>query len=169
MSNRRGSVMLSAIVVAIVASAAAKAASPAQSGSRSNARNVVTVVGCVRSADESVIGTSGRAGAAVAGTAGTSTPGPNDSSIKFMLVNVTSGSGSNDVVGTSGTKSGSAPIGYRLDGDAQTLNPHVGHKVEIAATIANPGSTASPESSSILITAPRLKVISVRSLASTCQ
>jgi hypothetical protein len=168
MSNRRGSVILSAIFVAIVASAAANAASPAQAGSRSNDRNVVTVVGCVRNADESVVGTGGGADAAVAGTAGTSSPRPNDSSIKFMLVNVTSGS-SNDVVGTSGTKSGSAPLGYRLDGDAQTLNPHVGHKVEIAATIANPGSTASPENSSILITAPRLKVISVRTLAPTCQ
>jgi hypothetical protein len=173
MSNRRGLVPVLAVLIlsttfaAIVAATASAAAG--QAASRSNARNAVTVIGCVRNPDESVVGTSGHTDPVVAGTAGLSSSSPNDTSIKFMLVNVTPGSTSEDIVGTSGTKSGSAPLGYRLDGDAQTLSPHVGHKVEIVATVANPGSTSAPENSSILINAPRLKVISVRTLASTCQ
>jgi hypothetical protein len=133
----------------------------AQTASKSSARNAITVIGCLRSADDYVVGTSG--GAARAGTSGTTGRSANDSSTKFILTESMESSSSAEAVGTSGTTS----TGYRLDGDASQLMPHVGRKVEISGTIANPGST-SVMTESVLSSAPRLKVASVRTIASTC-
>jgi hypothetical protein len=130
----------------------------AQTASKSSTRNVITVTGCIRDADDYVVGTSGSTGEAERASRT-----PNDSSTKFILTESTQSSSSSETVGTSGTTS----TGYRLDGDADKLLPHVGRKVEISGTIANPGST-SVVSESVLSGAPRLKVASVRPVASTC-
>jgi hypothetical protein len=131
---------------------------PAQTGSKPDARNVITVTGCLRSADDYLVGTSGNTGGA-----GDARRSANDSSTKFILTESTTRSSSSEAVGTSGTTSS----GYRLDADDNKLLPHVGRKVEISGTIANPGST-SVVSESVLSGAPRLKVSAVRTLASTC-
>ena len=68
---------------------------------------------------------------------------------------------------TSGVKTGSPPSGYRLDADESKLTPHVGHKVEISGTIENPGST-SAAADDVFSSAPRLKVVSIRTLAASC-
>jgi hypothetical protein len=167
MASRRVSITWPAAIAAVtISSAAYSQSNPAQIGAGSNARNVVTVTGCMRSTDQSRVGTSGSERESVVGTTGASL-GANDTSIKFVLVNVTQTSSSGDTAGGA-TKSGAAPNGYRLDGDDSKLKPYAGHKVEIEGTIANPGST-SADNASILSTAPRLKVMSVRTVAASCQ
>jgi hypothetical protein len=168
MKDRRWIAFSAAMTTATIGFAAHDRESVAQTESKPNAQNVITVTGCVRSTDESAVGTSGSAGGSNAGTTGTAHRSPNDTSIRFILTNVTQSGSSGEATRTRGTKSGSAPSGYRLDGDGSALTPHIGHKVEIAGTVANPGST-SADNGSVLSTAPRLKVTSVRLVASNCQ
>ena len=136
-------------------------AGSAQTEAVSSRANAITVNGCMRSADQMAVGTSG---SSVAGTSGSRNA--NDSSTKFVLTNVTS-NGSSAETATSAAKAGSPPSGYRLDADASKLAPHVGHQVEISGTIENPGST-SAAADDVFSSAPRLKVVSVRTLAATC-
>jgi hypothetical protein len=62
---------------------------------------------------------------------------------------------------------------YQLDADDSQLTPHVGHKVEISGTVEG-GSSSSRTSTSSTATAsssasqPKLKVDSVRMIASSC-
>jgi len=53
------------------------------------------------------------------------------------------------------------PTSYRLDGDDSKLSPHVGHKVEITGNL-DQASSSTPSSS------PKLKVDSVKMIASSC-
>jgi hypothetical protein len=169
MTSRRVSLTWPAAIAAVTISSAAahSQANPAQTGSGSNARNVVTVTGCMRSTDQTMVGTSGIDRESAVGTTGNAVS-TNDMSIKFVLVNVTETSSPGEAAGTVRTKSGSAANEYRLDGDDRKLKAHTGHKVEIEGTIANPGST-SADNASVLSTAPRLKVMSVRTVAASCQ
>jgi hypothetical protein len=137
-------------------------AASAQTEAASSRANAVTVNGCMRSADQMAVGTSG---SSVAGTSGSKSA--NASSTKFVLTNVTANSSSAEPPATSGVKSGSPPSGYRLDADESKLTPHVGHKVEISGTIENPGST-SAAADDVFSSAPRLKVVSIRTLAASC-
>jgi hypothetical protein len=115
----------------------------------------------MRSADQMAVGTSG---SSVAGTSGSKSA--SDSSTKFVLTNVTTNSSSAETA-TTAAKAGSAPSGYRLDAEENKLTPHVGHKVEISGTIENPGST-SAAADDVFSSAPRLKVVSIRTLAANC-
>jgi hypothetical protein len=136
-------------------------AGSAQTDAVSGRANAITVNGCMRSADQMAVGTSG---SSVAGTSGSRSA--NDSSTKFVLTNVTS-HGNSAETATAAAKAGSAPSGYRLDAEESKLTPHVGHKVEISGTIENPGST-SAAADDVFSSAPRLKVVSIRTLAATC-
>jgi hypothetical protein len=136
-------------------------AASAQTEAASSRANAVTVNGCMRSADQMAVGTSG---SSVAGTSGSKSA--NASSTKFVLTNVTADSSSAEPPATSGVKSGS-PSGYRLDANESKLTPHVGHRVEISGTIENPGST-SAAADDVFSSAPRLKVVSIRTLAASC-
>ena len=167
MKDRRSIAFSAMMAMTTIGFAAHDRESLAQTESKPNVPSVITVTGCMRSADESAVGTSG-SGGSTAGTTGAASRSANDTSTRFILTNITRSGGSGETTGTRGTKSGSAPSGYRLDGDNSALTPHIGHKVEIAGTIANPGST-SADNASVLSTAPRLKVTSVRMLASSCQ
>ena len=140
---------------------ATRLAGSAQTDAASSRANAITVNGCMRSADQMAVGTSG---SPVAGTSGSRSA--NDSSTKFVLTNVTS-NGSSAETATSAAKAGSAPHGYRLDADESKLTPHVGHQVEISGTIENPGST-SAAADDVFSSAPRLKVVSIRTLAANC-
>jgi hypothetical protein len=112
--------------------------------------NSITVNGCLRSTDQMMVGTSGRAG--------TEPRSANDSSIKFVLTGAAP---------ADRTKSDTPATAYRLDADENALSSHAGHRVEIVGKIENPGST-SPRSDSVFSSAPRLKVVSVKSLGSSC-
>src|SRR5712691_3872880 len=84
----------------------------------------ITITGCVERADQ----------LAAASTIGTTTD-----SLHFVLINIPSATAA-----TSGTKPGSGASmgkGYRLDGDLEKLNPHVGHKVEITGFVDEPAPT----------------------------
>jgi hypothetical protein len=166
-SRRVSSPWLAAVAAVTISSSAYSQSKPAQTGLGSNARNVVTVTGCIRSTDQSLVGTAGSDREAVVGTTGASR-GTIDTSVKFVLVNVTATSSPGESAGTVHSKRGAAPNGYRLDGDDSNLKAHAGHKVEIEGTIANPGST-SADNASVMSTAPRLKVMSVRTVAASCQ
>jgi hypothetical protein len=116
----------------------------------------ITVTGCVERADQ----------VSASVTAGTTVD-----SLSFVLIKATKGAAADSrTAGTSGTKA-NAEIGstYRLDADVATLNPHVGHKVEVTGTLdagaATTAATAEPPSAS---NAPKLKVNRVKMVSETC-
>ena len=135
----------------------------AQTPTTSSNANKVTVTGCVqRAASAAPTGTSGTAGAAVPDT-------------QFILANASAGTAT---AGTSGATSppssamATAPR-YRLDDSGESkVSPHVGHKVEINGTLDeqshSAGATGTAGATSTGATAPKLKVDSIRMIASTC-
>src|SRR4029077_5412723 len=126
----------------------------AQTPQSTPAKNI-TVSGCIQRATESPTGTSGTTGAA---------PGMNET--KFLLTGAAMSP--TGTTGTAGTPPSTAVASeYRLDADDATLTPHVGHKVEISGAIQEATSTTTPPTASAA-NAPKLKVNSVRMIASTC-
>jgi hypothetical protein len=124
---------------------------PAQSSSAKS----VTVTGCIQRAEQAPTGTSGAAGAT-----------RSTSETRFLLTSAAIGT---SATGTAGTTTPSTAVAseYRLDADDAKLTPHVGHKVEIAGTVEPPASrTESPAASAA--NAPKLKVDTVKMIASTC-
>jgi hypothetical protein len=72
-------------------------------------------------------------------------------------------------VGTSGTNPVARGNSYRLDADIKTLNPHVGHKVEVTGTVEAPAApTAEAADPSSPAAASRLKVDRIKMVAETC-
>ena len=71
--------------------------------------------------------------------------------------------------GTSGATDKTTLAGrlYRLDANAATLNPHVGHKVELTGTIVEPAASR-PDPNDPMPGAPKLRVDNVKMLAPTC-
>jgi hypothetical protein len=115
----------------------------------------VTVTGCVERADQ---------------VAGSTTAAATVDSLTFMLIHAQRGTAAQtQPTATSGVKDDAKNGSYRLDADVSTLNPHVGHKVEITGTLAPP---AAPGASSVEPTspsnAPRLKVAHVKLVSETC-
>ncbi|MGH9309973.1 MAG: hypothetical protein ACRD1U_11405 [Vicinamibacterales bacterium] len=117
----------------------------------------VTVTGCLERASGSASSPTGTSGAAGA-----------SAGAKFVLKNVTSGSGSPaGTAGTAGTPpsaSKATASSYQLDGEDSKLTPHVGHKVQISGTVEKSSSSASAGASG----AAKLKVDSVKMIASSC-
>jgi hypothetical protein len=74
------------------------------------------------------------------------------------------------VAGTSGTNSNKAVGGiYRLDSNVATLNPHVGHKVEVTGTVDGAAAATPPSADTTsAANAPRLKVARVKMVSETC-
>jgi hypothetical protein len=133
------------------------AAAP-QAGSKSSAGKTITVTGCVGKAEQGATGTTGTAGAAASAT-----------EPKFVLTNA-----SMSPSATAGTAGADKPPAtaiaseYKLDGDDAKLTPHVGHKVEITGTVDEAkGPTQAPAASAA--NAPKLKVDTVKMIASSCQ
>jgi hypothetical protein len=115
----------------------------------------ITVTGCVERADQM----------AAATTAGTAVD-----SLTFMLIHAEKGTADEvKAAGTSGAKDDARGTSYRLDADVPTLNPHVGHKVEVTGTLDAP---AAPAAKSVEppgpASAPRLKVDHVKMVSETC-
>jgi hypothetical protein len=129
---------------------------PRTPAAQSSSAKTVSVTGCIQRAAQAPTGTSGTAGA-------TSATGE----AKFLLTSAAmSPSGT---AGTAGTTPPSTAVAseYRLDADDAKLSPHVGHKVEIAGTVEQPSSRTEAPSASAA-NAPKLKVETVKMIATTC-
>ena len=115
----------------------------------------VTISGCVERADQ--VATPASAGTTV-------------DSLSFVLINTPP-----QQVGTTGStgaanRETSMDKGYRLDAEVGKLNPHVGHKVEIAGTVVEPAMTSGAASAANASAAngPKVKVDSIKMLSETC-
>jgi hypothetical protein len=154
------SIWAATVAVVIGGFAVALAAQPPQPTTRSDSAKNITVTGCVQKAGESPTGTSG--------TAGATRP---SSDTKFLLTSVTAGG--TGTAGTAGSTARAATASeYRLDGDDAKLTPHVGHKVEIMGSLDDSASSSTPPAAGAATSsganAPKLKVDSVRMIASSC-
>jgi hypothetical protein len=122
----------------------------------SKGSNTEIVTGCVERADE------------VAANASAATT---VDSLTFMLIHAAKGPAADAPKGTSGT-SDTRPVPkgsmYRLDGDVSTLNPHVGHKVEVAGTLVAPTTPSADAGDPTPANAPRIKVERVKMISETC-
>jgi hypothetical protein len=136
--------MLTLWIVAATLAAQTTTAEPRQQAANKTPEKI-TITGCVERADQM----------ASAGTVGTTVD-----SQSFVLITVPPAGG---VAGTSGTKG--SDKGYRLDGDKEKLNPHVGHKVEITGALDEAASTNAAAGSA---TGPKLKVDTIKMIAETC-
>lgn len=134
------------------------AASSSQTSSTQSSAKAITVTGCVSRAGQSPTGTSG--------TTGAEAKAPE---VKFLLTSASIGG--KDTTGTTGATAPPATAvasEYRLDAADAKLTPHLGHKVEITGTVAQPSSTEQTPPSASAANAPTLKVDSVKMLASSC-
>jgi hypothetical protein len=119
----------------------------------------ITITGCVERADE---------------VAGNSAAAATVDSLTFMLIHASKGTAAEAPVptGTSGTsdpKAAAKGSMYRLEGDVATLNPQVGHKVELSGMLLAPTATTSDGSDSASpANAPRMKVSRVKMISETC-
>jgi hypothetical protein len=147
-----------AIVLGVSVGILAQESPAPQAGSQSAAaKKSITVSGCIAKAE---------AAQAPTGTAGAGGAGAAAKEAKFVLNDAalaTSGA-----AGTAGAPATSIASNYKLDGDDAKLTPHVGHKVEITGTVAEPkGTTEAPAASAA--NAPTLKVDSVKMVAPSCK
>jgi len=115
----------------------------------------ITVTGCVERADQ---------------VAASTTAAATVDSLTFMLIHAENGTADRQQpTGTSGARGAAKGSSYRLDADVSTLNPHVGHKVEVTGTVDAPtapsATSTEPTSPS---NAPRLKVAHVKLVSETC-
>jgi hypothetical protein len=117
----------------------------------------ITVTGCVERADQ--LGATGTAGTTV-------------DSLSFVLTHASrDGKAAASRPAPSATKETVGETGstYRLNAAVATLNPHVGHKVQVTGALEAPttGTSGSLDPASAG-NAPRLQVKSVKMLAETC-
>jgi hypothetical protein len=154
--------------------------SPQTRPSSQSASDSITVTGCLQR--DSATATPGATG--TSGSAATASK----SDTKFVL-NVSPSSSTagtaGSTAGTAGSSSAATASSYKLDADDAKLTPHVGHKVEITGTVDKSsssstaggttaggttagGTTAGAASSTMASNAPKLKVDSVRMIASSC-
>jgi hypothetical protein len=154
--------MLKRLSFGLVAALAATTLA-AQTSARAAASTAdrVTVTGCIERADQVT-------------TSAANTADPD--SLQYVLVRPAPGQSSTGVApaptGTAGT-AGDSRVMYRLSGDQQKLNPHVGHKVEIVGTpsVMAPASAAAGSATASALptgSAPGLTVESVRMIDATC-
>ena len=138
--------------------------------STQRAANQISVTGCLE-----------RAGSSTGATGTTGTAG-SSSSAGFILQNATMGSSgsssspsgsssSTPSTGATGT-SGAHGTTYQLEGETSKLSPHVGHKVEITGApegaSSSSSATTNPPSASASAGMHKLRVESVRMIASSC-
>src|SRR5205814_4326580 len=171
-----GSLGFAAGIVCTVAIAVAAQTTPPSSQTPSSSADKVTVTGCIERSSASPSSTPGTTG--TSGT--TSSPSSSSSSSKFILNTSPAGSGAAGTSGTTSTSStpsasaSASAKSYQLDADDSQLTPHVGHKVEITGTVEGGSSSSRTSTSSTGATAsssvsqPKLKVDSVRMIASSC-
>ena len=145
---------------AFATAVSAQAQSTASTSSSQMANTSITVQGCIERGAPMPSSTTG-----ATGTAG--------SAEEFVLSHASESSAPaspSTATGTSGSMN--VATSYRLDATDATLTPHVGHKVEIKGTVESPAASASNSASSSTASssssAPKLKVDSVKMIASSC-
>jgi hypothetical protein len=108
-------------------------------------------------------------------------------SLDFVLMKADKPDAAAQPTGTAGANANPADkekgfgIAYRLEGNIDTINPHVGHRVEVVGSVAaaapsgasgNTGAVGTagrvPAGADVPADAPVLKVESVKMIASTC-
>jgi hypothetical protein len=152
---------------AVAAGASAQSQTPRVAPTGPSSQVVMT--GCIERADQLV-------------PSGGSTVGATVDSLDFVLthaqVSDSPHPASPGAIGTSGRTAG-GPVAdngigamYKLDGELDTINPHVGHRVEITGMREPTGTGAKPPSSTAVnpspANAPVIKVESLRLLSETC-
>ena len=142
-----------AIVVACVA-APALASATQGAPARSSTVQKVTVTGCVERADQ-----------VIANTLGTTLD-----SLTFVLVKAEEGKADDPPVRPPDAPTSDIDKSYRLDVDVDTINGHVGHRVEIVGVMPSAAENVPVGTSGTPTGAPPplLKVESVKMLSSTC-
>jgi hypothetical protein len=147
--KRLQSSMFAAVACALTVSVSAQTTPPTGGVTQPTfgADKKVTITGCLERSTESVA--------------------TND---RFMLNNIVPNAPSmTGTVGTSGSEKAPKARSYRLGGDDSKLSPHVGHKVEITGTVEDrPMSAGTRAASGWAIEAPKLKVETVKIIASSC-
>ena len=116
----------------------------------------VTVIGCVDRADQ---------------IREASSPDTTVDSLSFVLTHASRDGKAASSKPTADSHGSAAEVGsiYRLDGAVATLNPHVGHKVEVSGTVAaTAAGTSGASDPASAANAPRLKVDTIKMLAETC-
>ena len=177
--------------LAVVLTSATLAAQTSGSPSSQSQSGTVTLTGCLQKGSQS--GTAGTSG--TGSTSGSATSSPSSSSSgreQFVLTNAQMGSSSRSSAsgssttgtstsGTSGSSSASSGSRYILDGRESELTKHVGEKVEITGMLASSGGASGGASSSgtsgtatggtsstSSASGQRVRVQSVKTVASTC-
>jgi hypothetical protein len=149
-------------VVAFGCAVALHAQAPPSQASSRDLPGAITVTGCVERADE---------------VAGNSAAAATVDSLSFVLIHAVKGPAAETPTATTGTTGASTsstkPIAkgtmYRLDGDVRTLNPHVGHQVEITGSILAPTATAADSADATsAANAARMKVDQIKMVSDTC-
>jgi len=169
---------LLAAACAACLSVAAGAQTPAQgaagsAGASADARgpapsSTVVMTGCVERADQLTPSSGSPVGNSV-------------DSLDFVLTHAQLGDSAHPVTpAPTGTSGSASPAGtdngigsmYKLDGQLETINPHVGHHVEITGTREPSATGAKPPSATAVnpsaANAPTIKVMSMRMLSETC-
>jgi hypothetical protein len=147
--KRLQSSMFAAVACALAVSASAQTTPPTGGVTQPTfgADKKVTITGCLERSKESVA-----------------------TGDRFMLNNIVPNAPSmTGTTGTSGSEKAPKASSYRLDGDDSKLSPHLGHKIEITGTVEDlPMSAGTPAASGWATEAPKLKVETVKMIASSC-
>jgi hypothetical protein len=144
---------------ALATACAAAAPAIAQDAVKPASQQKVTVTGCVERADQVL---------------SRDTLGTTLDSQSFVLIKAHEGPAATSTSGPRPTQPDEdAGKTYRLAADADTMNPHVGHRVEIVGLMAKPATnapvgTAGRDASSGAPPAPLVTVESVKMLSTTC-
>jgi hypothetical protein len=93
--------------------------------------------------------------------------------LNFLLVRAPKATAAGDqatgTTGSTATDADAQSLRYRLDADVATLNPHVGHKIEVTGTVEAPMAPPSERVEPVSpIVTPRLKVDHIKMIAETC-
>jgi hypothetical protein len=148
--------ILTGTALALACAAALHAQTPTSQQSNRSTPATVTLTGCVERADE---------------VAGSGTAAATVDSLSFVLIRAEAPDAATTPKGTSGTNA-TEPISdhntYRLSADVKSLNPHVGHKVEITGSVIAPAMSANAADSSPASHAPTLKVDNLKMISPTC-
>jgi hypothetical protein len=147
--KRLQSSMFAAVACALTVSVSAQTTPPTGGVTQPTfgADKKVTITGCLERSKESVA--------------------TND---RFMLNNIVPNAPSmTGTVGPRGSEKAPMASSYRLDADDSKLSPHLGHKIEITGTVEDrPMSAGTPAASGWTTEAPKLKVETVKMIASSC-
>jgi hypothetical protein len=117
--------------------------------------DTITVIGCVDRADQ----------------LSAATPDTTADSLSFVLTHASRDGEAASSKPTAENRGAEREPGsmYRLDGSLTTLNPHVGHKVQVTGRVVPTATgTAGATDPASAANAPRLKVDTIKMLAETC-